>query len=50
MEENKVLNEEVEEVKASNFIYDFIDEDLACHAQETTYQKCFDIIHLMRLL
>ena len=29
MEENKVLNEEVEEVKPSNFIYDFIDEDLA---------------------
>ncbi len=29
MEENKVLNEEVEEVKLSNFIYDFIDEDLA---------------------
>ncbi len=29
MEENKVLNEEFEEVKPSNFIYDFIDEDLA---------------------
>ncbi len=29
MEENKVLNEEVEAVKPSNFIYDFIDEDLA---------------------
>ena len=29
MEENKVLNEEVEEVKPSNFIYDFIDEDLS---------------------
>ena len=29
MEDNKVLNEEVEEVKPSNFIYDFIDEDLA---------------------
>ncbi len=28
MEENKVLNEEVEAVKPSNFIYDFIDEDL----------------------
>ena len=28
MEENKVLNEEVEEVKPSNFIYDFIGEDL----------------------
>lgn len=29
MEENKVLNEEIEAVKPSNFIYDFIDEDLA---------------------
>ena len=29
MEENKVLNEELEENKPSNFIYDFIDEDLA---------------------
>ncbi len=29
MEENKVLTEEVEENKPSNFIYDFIDEDLA---------------------
>ena len=29
MEENKVLTEEVEESKPSNFIYDFIDEDLA---------------------
>lgn len=29
MEENKVLTEELEENKASNFIYDFIDEDLA---------------------
>ena len=29
MEENKVLNEEVEAAKPSNFIYDFIDEDLS---------------------
>ena len=29
MEENKVLNEEVEVLKPSNFIYDFIDEDLS---------------------
>ena len=29
MEENKVLTEELEENKPSNFIYDFIDEDLA---------------------
>ena len=29
MEENKVLNDEVSEVKPSNFIYDFIDSDLA---------------------
>ena len=29
MEENKVLNEEIEAVKPSNFIYDFIDEDLS---------------------
>ena len=29
MEENKVITEEIEESKASNFIYDFIDEDLA---------------------
>ena len=29
MEENKVITEEVEENKPSNFIYDFIDEDLA---------------------
>ncbi len=29
MEENKILNEEVESVKPSNFIYDFIDEDLS---------------------
>lgn len=29
MEENKVLNEELEVAKPSNFIYDFIDEDLA---------------------
>ena len=35
MEENKVLNEEVEAVKPSNFIYDFIDEDL----QEGVYSR-----------
>lgn len=29
MEENKVITEELEENKPSNFIYDFIDEDLA---------------------
>ncbi len=29
MEENKVLNEEIEGTKPSNFIYDFIDEDLS---------------------
>ena len=29
MEENKVVTEELEENKPSNFIYDFIDEDLA---------------------
>ncbi len=29
MEENKVITEEIEENKPSNFIYDFIDEDLA---------------------
>ena len=29
MEENKVLTEELEENKPSNFIYDFIDDDLA---------------------
>ena len=29
MEENKVITEELEENKQSNFIYDFIDEDLA---------------------
>ncbi len=29
MEENKILNEEVEGAKPSNFIYDFIDEDLS---------------------
>ena len=29
MEENKILTEEIEENKPSNFIYDFIDEDLS---------------------
>lgn len=29
MEENKILNEETEALKPSNFIYDFIDEDLS---------------------
>ncbi len=35
MEENKVLSEELEENKPSNFIYDFIDEDL----QEGVYSR-----------
>ena len=45
MADEKILSEEVA-TTPSNFIYDFIDEDLADQTQKASHQKCFDIFHL----